>query len=334
MSLFKEKDDYLTRALKDQFQSDTSDEENEDDTLKESASEKEDHNEGLEEQEQLDSGRTIKRPKTEDCEYISLSNDDASNTSDDCCIVLDGNDITKSSLSDVDGPSDNSKIITLDDEHACESDTQSRPRTRRQCKAALQSESRKPAFLNESTHSINENPTPVNMSQDDFEFKLKLIISGTYRQFQTTYKTPLHESLREVIDELRAANKKLIITSETSSIDLDATPSSLKLTPGSILKAIEVASNLGTSRLSPQTTLDPNEITVKLQDGNRRHMKEFRTNIHEPLVKLKQAYARDLKIESLESIKLFFDGDPVDDEMTPEDLDMEDENVIDVIIAC
>lgn len=345
MSLFKEKDEYLTKAFGIQFNSDSSEDENEEDNAKESANESEEPKGGVEKEEESDLERTIKKPKIDDSEYIEISIDDnVSNTSDECCIVDESN-ISKDNLPDnvdntpssptCDKKTPSPAYITLDEELACEPESENRPRTRRQCRleSLNRSKSKKPELINISTDPVNETIPPANLSQDDFEYKLKLVISGIYRQFKTTYKTPLNEALREVIDELKASNKKLLITSETSPISLEETPHSLKLTPGSILKAIEVASSLGASKISSTLASNPDEITVKMQDGNRRHLKEFRTNIYEPLINLKQAYARDFNIEPLESIRLFFDGDEVEDEMTPKELDMEDENVIDVVIC-
>lgn len=188
--------------------------------------------------------------------------------------------------------------------------------------------------LNSTSDSITPN---ISHSQEDFDFTLHVNLTGTHRQFETTYNTPICDTLRDVLKELKSSNKTLIVTFRNSniSIPLDATPRALNLKQGTILDAIEVSSSLGPSKISSTDTSspDPDEIKVKLQDGNLRHQREFRTNIHDPLIKLKEAYAKDLNIDPAENIKLYFDGDPIEDEMTPEELGMEDGDAIDVRIS-
>lgn len=77
---------------------------------------------------------------------------------------------------------------------------------------------------------------------------------------------------------------------------------------------------------------DSDIITLKLQDGNRKHLKEFQISKYQSLKRLKELYAKAFDID-LTRMKLRFDGDPVEDEDTPESLDIEDGCVIDVMIS-
>lgn len=325
MSIFKEKDDYITNALKNQFDYDSDEDESDDGDGK--ISEINNTNTSTKEAEHesechdvTSSDKVVKKPKLAIQDCISLSNDD---DSDDDCIVIDDKEIAESDRQNNHFYTslDSSTYITLDEGA---------------CKKVPDGNHKQDATGDQSESIGTILPPQVNESQEDYDFTLHLNITGTHRKFQTTYNTPLCDALRDVLNELEACNKTLIITSKTSSsISFDATPKSLNLQPGSILEAIEVASSLGTSKVSSSTVNPPNpdEIRVKMQDGNLRHQRELKTSINDPLIKLKEAYAKDLNIESIENIKLYFDGDRIADEMTPGELGMEDGDAIDVVIS-
>lgn len=171
----------------------------------------------------------------------------------------------------------------------------------------------------------------ANISQDldDRHFTLKLTLSGLTMQFKTTYKTSLEVALSELINDLRAQDKDLIITHNCKEIPLSESAYTLNLSSGVILGAIEVS----TDKKTKPTANDPNEITVKLQDGNRKHTKEFKLNKTDPVSVLKQQYRQVFSLSESEQIKLIFDGDVLEDDSTPEELEIENDCVLDVKFA-
>lgn len=186
-----------------------------------------------------------------------------------------------------------------------------------------------PALQNHSI-ILDNDLKPAEMSQDleDRNFTLKLSLSGAYKQFRTTYKTRLCDTLRDLVNELQSQGKDLIITYDYKTLELNESPHSLNLSSGVILEAIEVVSGeSASSRMS-----NPDEITIKVQDGNRKHTKQFRINKKEPICHLKEKYREEFKLSDTNTIKLTFDGDLLDDESTPEELDIEDDCIIDVMV--
>lgn len=185
----------------------------------------------------------------------------------------------------------------------------------------------------QTTKELCDSPCPksLNVSNDleDHDFNLKLTLSGTYKQFRTTYRTKLSEALKELLDNLRSSGRNLIITSQSTPISLDESPYSLKLSPGTILKAIEVLAQ----ECPQKAEINPNEISIKLQDGNRKHTKEFKVILNEPILELKKKYAKEFDVNSIDKVKFLFDGDIVEDDSTPEELEIEDGCVIDVLIS-
>lgn len=178
-----------------------------------------------------------------------------------------------------------------------------------------------------------------NTSIEDYDFTLKLTMAGIYRQYQTTYRASLADTLKPLLDDLKTKDKGLKLFCNDLPISLDKSPSTLALKPGTILHAIEIPLALGSATNEcdkQEDTVEDNDaqsntLTLKLQDGNRKHTKDFRIKSSEPLCKLKSDYARALNLDASVKIKLLFDGDQIDDESTAEDLDIEDGFALDVL---
>lgn len=205
-----------------------------------------------------------------------------------------------------------------------------------------------PSSISESNHNNNNQVTlndslqasgsvQTDSSFEDYEYNLKLYLYGDFKQFKTTWRTKLSVALKDVLSDLAKSGKSLVVTKRdgVAPLSLDGTPYSLNLNSGTILKAIPVGPPQHTSKTSSGTTkqpLDPNVITLKLQDGQRKHLKEFQIAKQAPLSLLKEKYAKEFNID-LNRMTLRFDGDTVDDQDTPDSLDIEDECVIDVIVS-
>lgn len=280
MSLFKEKDDFITQALKQQFGQESESSDSEAELGEQSTNAEVSPNKRLKLDQSAGSPLKETGPPQEESkvEYVCL--EDSSNS----------NQIIE--------------ISSSDDEDTVEAQN-----------------------ISIGSNCVSSAPE-ANISIDggDNEFNLKLIIAGSYQQFPTTYKTKLCQALKCLLDDLRQKGRSLVITHQSEEISLEETPQSLKLTPGIILKAIEVTDTEGTN-------VNPDAIRLTLQDGNKRHTKEFSVIKTDPFSKLKQSYMEEFKLDQTQRVKFLFDGDIVDDESTPEELEVEDGCVIDVMIG-
>lgn len=335
MSLFKEKDDFITQAFINQFDSDsetsshepTGDEEliavsnenhsNSVDIIQEDPTEKPELPSDKESDslETPKSKTTPKFRKTQKRKKKSPNNNVPQSPVIECVILSSGSEDDTSNkryLRSDKNKNNNSTLqsnapefiqISSDDDDQCEVVEQ-------------QSLASNVSSTIDSTSSFD---------LDDLEFNLKLNLAGTYKKFSTTYKTKLRDCLKEFIEELKSKGKDLVVMFKNEEVTLDQSPYSLKLRPASMLTAIEVNS-------VKTFTPNPNEITIKLQDGNRKHTKEFRIIKDEPMAKLRQKYAQEFKLNPAK-IKFLFDGDLVGDDSTPEELEIEDDCVVDVMVS-
>mmetsp|Transcript_6289 Transcript_6289/g.8757 ORF Transcript_6289/g.8757 Transcript_6289/m.8757 type:complete len:97 (-) Transcript_6289:191-481(-) len=75
---------------------------------------------------------------------------------------------------------------------------------------------------------------------------------------------------------------------------------------------------------------DPNTINLRVvsQDGNEVY---FKIKKHTQLKKLMDAYCQRQAIES-NSIRFLYDGQRLQPEQTPQDLEMEDNDIIDAVL--
>lgn len=170
---------------------------------------------------------------------------------------------------------------------------------------------------------------PTAPESEEYDFTLNFRLDGTdFQRIVTSNKTPLRDAMKSVIEKLAAEGKGLMIYSEDIALPLDQSPESLNLRPGTILNALSAL----TAHIPSCETGE--FITIKVQDGNRKHgVHSFRINPKEPIVKLKHLYAKELGLDSTQKITLLFDGDPVGDDSTPEDVELEDDCVVDVIVG-
>lgn len=177
---------------------------------------------------------------------------------------------------------------------------------------------------------------PSRFSIEEEEFNLKLMISGRFTSIETTYNTKLGVALKSLILDLERRGRMIVITgSDDQPISLDETPKSLSLESGSLLNAIEAKIPTPFCATKPtvvEEVINPDMLKLKLQDGHRKHVKEYTINKCDPVLKLKELWSKEYDLD-VASIRLCFDGDMLSDEATPEDSDIEDGCVIDVMIT-
>lgn len=194
----------------------------------------------------------------------------------------------------------------------------------------LSSDDEEPTTSHDKFNSTLESePTPIrDLSQR--EINLKLTIGGKYYQYESTYQQTFAKTFEPIINDLKRQNKCLILTVEDKHISLQDSPQSVNLHAGSIIKGFDVAEKNEDPVAQPRSS---NEVLLKIQDGNRKHTRQYLIQKTEAMSKLKELYGKDIGIEDIGQIRLCFDGDIVDDDQTPEELDMEDDCVVDALIC-
>jgi len=240
----------------------------------------------------------------------------------------------------------NNRVVDISDDNDDESDCIILEDEVSQVDPIYRLSTRRKEYFRNATRKKRAPPiiTPINQSggdtsfNDDYEFNLKITLAGSYRQFRTTYRTKLQDSLQDLIDELKFRGKTLWLTFEDDDklISLEESPHSLNLTPGTILNAIEISpekmSSENKSKPIVVDDVDPDTIKVKLQDGHRKHIKEFTINKDDPIVRLKEFWSQEYGID-ISLIKLCFDGDVLANNTTPEEADIDDGCVLDVLVT-
>lgn len=166
-----------------------------------------------------------------------------------------------------------------------------------------------------------------NPDLEDYEYNLKISFLGNIRMFPTKDQTRLRVVLAKLIEELEQQGKELMIMKENTRVSLDETPASLDLSPATILQAITI--NL----TQPAPVQNTDGVKVKLQDGHRKHTKEFVIELNAPMSDLKKKYLKSFNLDVNTKLRLDFDGETVDDEATAEELDIDDGCVIDVMFC-
>jgi len=313
MSLFKEKDDYITEAFKSIFDQD-SEEECADQTSKLSTPEAGAGSSS----EDVPSPKKLKLDTTDpvttsiETEHTVVSLGSDSNVVE--CINLDSDDDDH----EINPPS---KVS-----HQCKDPTQDDHIITIESDEESSIQGNTDTFESSFDQNSDFKPSNISFDLDDRDFNLKIILAGNLKQYRTTYRTKLCDCLQELLMELKSHGKTLVVTFHQAEVSLSGSPCSLKMGSGDILNAIEVP-------CQPSMDVNVNEITVKLQDGNKKHTKEFKIDKHKPLLELKKLYAKQFNLESIDNIKLLFDGDIADDESTADELEIEDGCVLDVKVT-
>lgn len=332
MSLFKEKDDIIVSAFR-KFDSDSDEElESPEDSRKFNSTEVNEIS--------IDDDEHVKKKIALDISGDQLESigqeKNGQETPSIVCIDID------------DGSGDEYNLPETRSRSSRRSRKRAKPKTRSKAKASRISRKKPPTEVISISSDEEQQPTSTSylesypeietdsnqkladLSQDpeDRNFALKLTLCGTFKQFRATYKTRLSDILKDLIEELRSQGKELIVTYEYRAVELTESPHSLNLSSGDKLDAIEVPYK----SVASKPVNNPDEITVKVQDGNRKHTKEFRILKNKPIVDLKQQYRKEFNLSDNETIKLMFDGDILDDESTPEELEIEDDCIIDAMV--
>lgn len=299
MSFFQEQDDFIKKAFQTQYNQDSDDE----------------FEDKIPQNDKLD-GNPEKKPKLADEEKVAHDCVESTYEKTKISLNVDGDKSLKESPECIELDSDSGNQV-IETNHPSTSGFED--------VITISSDSSSDTEL--SSFQIEHSLTNLSYDQDDYDFNLKLTLNGVYKQFRTTYGTKLSDALKDLLHETRSQGRELVITSQFESVSLDETPRTLKLTPGDILKAIEVTNHPSSSGNNP------NLITVKLQDGHRKHTKEFRILKNQPTLELKKSYAKEFNLDNIDKIRLMFDGDVMDDNSTADDLEIEDDCVIDVVVV-
>ena len=105
------------------------------------------------------------------------------------------------------------------------------------------------------------------------------------------------------------------------------TPSSVNLSVADIIDCVVVQSTTQDESFENSDNI----VSIKVQGSDSKSVKLFKVLKNGPLGKMMQQYA-DFRQVPLSKLKFSFDGETMTSEQSPDDLDMDDENVVDVQI--
>ena len=138
------------------------------------------------------------------------------------------------------------------------------------------------------------------------------------------------------IGQLLAINDphKLRFFLNTEMFTADQTPKSLQLTVGNIIECIQLDNRTSGGSSVQNVMEDVNLIVIKLRDAKahkRSQITTMKIDKFEPMGKMFAIYAQQKELQ-LDKIRFEFDGEELEAEQTPTDLDMEEDSLIDVIV--
>lgn len=167
------------------------------------------------------------------------------------------------------------------------------------------------------------------VSFQDYVYTLKMYYNFKIYKFDMTYNTSLSVALKDLTDKLSKQANSIILQHKGEPVPSEATPASLKLCVTDILEACDYNCNN-----SSQAQKHPDQLELILQDGRSKKATTYNFFKDQPFSELKQLYAERASVD-LHRVHLQFDGDLVEDEQTPNELELEDGDVIDVqIVDC
>lgn len=181
--------------------------------------------------------------------------------------------------------------------------------------------------------------------------QLELIVKIKYLASIHRLKMKLNERFCDRFDEIGQLLKvpephKLRFFAHSQPFSADQTPQALNLTVCDFVECV-LSNSFNKQPQQPDSTSssnneatnkpameDPDMLELKLRDS-KAHKKQqitlIKLNKFEPFSSLFKEYA-ELKQIDLKQLRFEFDGEVLEDDQTPTDLDMEDESLIDVIV--
>ncbi|RWS13745.1 NFATC2-interacting protein-like protein [Dinothrombium tinctorium] len=172
--------------------------------------------------------------------------------------------------------------------------------------------------------------------------EIKFNFHGKIRKVQISSNEKIYNKLDMIAEQFKIDDPlSLAICFNNKLVSMDATPKSLNLTVADILDCIikqasfTSADNSHSSQYEKVSQIkDPNIVSIKFRNNkSSKNSKPITLNAlkAKELQNVMLEYAEIVEIE-VKKLNFYFDGEKLNGNETPEDLEMEDGNLIDVVI--
>ncbi|XP_070573406.1 NFATC2-interacting protein-like [Ptychodera flava] len=137
--------------------------------------------------------------------------------------------------------------------------------------------------------------------------------------------------MKSLAGKLNVDSERILLTLKDDSIVAEDTPLSTNLQITDIIDCVVVDVNAATSDPNDVSESDNDYVQIKVQ-GKDKSKKIISIKRTDPLERLMEEYSSWKQIPR-NKVTFFFDGDKLSPQNTPQDLDMETDDVIDVMIT-
>ncbi|XP_011315323.1 uncharacterized protein CG4449 [Fopius arisanus] len=143
-----------------------------------------------------------------------------------------------------------------------------------------------------------------------------------------------HESLMTIFqkfaDQENIPVNRILVTRQDIPVKSTDTPASLKLSVIDILEGGIISAEMSNNPVNQEDEDDEDICKIKAQVSSKKSVM-YKLRKDQPFKKLREHCAKELEVP-IEKIKFYFDGDKVEDEDTPDILDLDNEACVDVKI--
>ncbi|XP_077996180.1 NFATC2-interacting protein-like [Glandiceps talaboti] len=183
-------------------------------------------------------------------------------------------------------------------------------------------------------------PSPLTQSPDDCfmsppedkTLKVKITCKLGVVRYDMKLTDQFGVIMKSLAEKLNVEADQIILTLREDSIIASDTPKSINLRITDIIDCVVANANSMTSDNDASLDMeDPNVVHIKVQGGTKTK-KIISIKKTDPMEKLMDEYSKFLDIPR-NKIAFVFDGDRISPTETPQDLDMESEDVIDVLVT-
>ncbi|XP_072044484.1 LOW QUALITY PROTEIN: NFATC2-interacting protein-like [Amphiura filiformis] len=182
-----------------------------------------------------------------------------------------------------------------------------------------------------------DSPSSVSPRKRRKEMTVKIRTRGGMQKF-IMQMNEMFTSVMETLAKMEGVDKSWIkLVKADDDISEYDTPSALKLRVSDILECVIVdptsvpADSVENESLNITPSLD-DCVEIKIQGQDRTSKMKYTLQKDRPMREIMAKYSQSSGV-ALDKLKFLFDGDVIDPSQTPEDLDMDEENAVDVIIS-
>ncbi|XP_070573380.1 NFATC2-interacting protein-like [Ptychodera flava] len=171
----------------------------------------------------------------------------------------------------------------------------------------------------------------IGSPQEDKTMKVKIRCKLGVQRYDMKMTDCFGVIMKSLAEKLHVDSERILLTLKDDSIVAEDTPLSTNLQITDIIDCVVVDVNAATSDPNDVSESDNDYVQIKVQ-GKDKSKKIISIKRTDPLERLMEEYSSWKQIPR-NKVTFFFDGDKLFPQNTPQDLDMETDDVIDVMIT-